>query len=201
MIDLGLLPRGTDYTIRQITKAATLTSPQGGADIRVNRTGDRWGIEIDVQSLRYSACGAAMIADLARGHAEGVSVIIPQPKLTLTNPGALTVDGASQTGTTLNVKTGTPGVVLKKGRFIHVAVTISGGVRRYAYQLTADATINGAGKAALAIWPMIRRSPANSDAVETMAPRFEGLLDGEGLEYSPRRIGGVGFKIKINERA
>ncbi len=71
------------------------------------------------------------------------------------------VDGAGQTGQSLNIKTlpvSVTGLMLK-GDYIEVESRL--------YKLLSDMTSDGAGKATVDIWPRLRSSPANSAQVIT----------------------------------
>lgn len=202
MIDLSDLPRGTTYTVRQVTKGADLNAALGGTDVRINRMGDRWAIDVTVPAIRNHTCGMALLADLNRGRAEGVAILFPQPGLCIRGtPGSVVVDGADQTGTTLNVKGGNQNFLLRKGQFFSVSKTVGAGTRRYLYQVTADTRIDADGEAALPIWPMLRRSPDDEDVIEILAPRIEGLLQGSGQEWTPTSLGSLGLSFTIQERA
>ncbi|MDO1560427.1 hypothetical protein Q0812_13410 [Brevundimonas sp. 2R-24] len=202
MIDLQSLPRGTTYTPRLISKGHDLESRFGGTDIRINRMGDRWALDVDVPAIKHADCGMALIADLNAGWAEGVSLAWPQPGLSIRGrSGAVLVEGGAQTGTTLSLKGGKTGFLIKKGQFVSVAVTITGGTRRYLYQSRADTRIAADGTADLPIWPMVRRSPADEDAVEILSPRIEGKLIGSGQEWTLGRLNSTGLRFTIQEFA
>jgi hypothetical protein len=93
-------------------------------------------------------------------------------------PGSPQVDGASQTGITLNTKgwTASQTGILLQGDWISVG---SGATTRLHKNLT-DANSDGTGKATLDIFPPIRESPADSAAITTSSAKGTfGLLDPE----------------------
>ncbi|MDG3040434.1 hypothetical protein [Roseicyclus marinus] len=82
--------------------------------------------------------------------------------------GTPVVDGASQTGGTLNVTglaAGSP--LIKAGAFLSLGTE---GDTRF-HRILADVTPDGSGNAALSIVPSLRSSPANGAAVEINAPK------------------------------
>lgn len=125
---------------------------------------------------------------------------IPQGSLITGSEGTPVVNGASQTGTTLNVDGLTPGFVIPQGAFISV-ITSS---RRYVYQVRADVTASTSsptGEAAISIQPPLRVSPGDGDTVEIESPKVEGYADFSGLEYVRRSDNLVrGFRFTLTER-
>ena len=105
-------------------------------------------------------------------------------------PGTPLVDGASQTGTTLNTKgwTASQSGILLKYDYIEVETRL--------YMVVEDANSDGAGKSALSIEPAIRTSPADNAAITTSNPQAimmlsdpdvfwdEDILHWEGLTFT-----------------
>lgn len=196
-ISLPTLPRQTQYNMRLVSTAADLSPAFGGPTQRISRMGSRWALDVVVPSLRWDSCGMGLVADLARGEVEPVGLALPQPGFAIGVPGDARVDGADQSGTTLNVRLLTAGYVVRKGQFFSIQ---TGGVR-YVHVVTAEATADGTGDAALSIWPMLRVSPSGSGVVELDAPIIEGFIQQPGQEFSLRRIGSTGVAFTIVERA
>lgn len=93
--------------------------------------------------------------------------------------GAPLVDGASQTGRTVNLKGFTPSQtgVIKAGDLLKFSDS-------KVYMATADANSTGAGKvAALAIEPALMTSPADAEAVVYTSVPFTMALAGDVNEY------------------
>lgn len=85
----------------------------------------------------------------------------PAPVGTIT--GAPLVDGAGQTGTTLNLKGMTPGQTFEAGDML--------GRTNLLYRVCAPATVDGAGKAALTIRPAMVVATANEEIVTLAEPK------------------------------
>lgn len=145
------------------------------------RPGRRWQFDVDLD--RMSAEQVA--AYLALEDETGVMALpLIQPGITVGSPGTPLVNGAGQTGMTLNVDGLTPGHAFAARQWISVITSGS----RYAYRLRAAVTASGLGVAALPISPMLRVSPANNDVVEIAAPYAEGLASFDGFKDD---VGGV----------
>ena len=112
------------------------------------------------------------------------------------------VDGAAQTGTTINLKDfelSTAGV-LKAGDFL-----VFGGHAK-AYMVTADVTSDGAGDAAVTIQPALVESPADGASVTYDSPPFTMHVAGEtlGVAMTPRGAADAlypGFEVTLAEDA
>lgn len=171
-----------------------IRSPLGGVDQRLNRLGDRFAIDVEMPPMPAEEMGAAWVARIIRAHKEGA--LFPWPQgIDVDGSGALAVDGAGQTGTTLNVRGSAVGRKFVEGQFFSV---IHGG-RRYLHVITAAATANSAGKAALGIEPMMRTSYANGAVIEVDQPMIEGFLEGTGRDWTINIARFVGLTFRIVE--
>lgn len=175
-IALPQLPRDASYSMRPIKGATSVLRPAfGGPRLPLARKGDHWAIDVEIGGLD-PVCGAALVADLVRASGETVTLALPQlvvdPAL-VTDPA---VYGGGQAGSLLTIDGLPIGYAVRKGRFFSV---ITGG-RRYVYIVTAATVADGAGRATLAFWPMLRAGPADNDVVEFIAPRIEGFIDDGG---------------------
>lgn len=101
--------------------------------------------------------GSFLIGDTANVNPRGVASGAPQ------------VNGAGQTGFTLATKGWTPStpLILRSGDKIQIS---SGLGTRYHENLT-DVDSDSSGNATLNIWPALRGSPANGQALVTIAPK------------------------------
>ncbi|QTC88192.1 hypothetical protein [Brevundimonas pondensis] len=95
---------------------------------------------------------------------------ILQPGLVIGAPGAPLINGANQSGRTLNLKGLTPGYVFRKGQWLSL---IQNG-QRFAYKSSAAATADGSGNMALPLRTMLRVPTLNNAVVEIAQPMVEG---------------------------
>ena len=194
VLTLPTLPRQTDYELALFPEPRELSSPTGdGVDQRIAGF-QRHILTVTIPAVRYDPCGAALIADLSRA-TDKVALVVPEPGVTQDGYGTPLVNGASQSGSVLKIDGLTNGVVIPKGKLL----SISTNSRRYLYRTTAEKTANSSGEINdLPIWPPLRISPANNDAVTLNKPMIEGfatVLRGHGL----RRIGATDAQFSIRE--
>jgi len=171
-----------------------LSSQQGSDDQRLNRIGNRFMLKVDMGLLDTESDGRVIIARLARAVTEGAIFQFPQSKA-VTGQGAPVVNGAGQTGSTINLRGFTPGFIAYEGCFFHILY----GGRRYLHGISADTVADASGNMALPIWPMLRISPNDGATCEFENPQIEGFLFGEnGLPWSlpASPYTSVGFTIR-----
>lgn len=98
--------------------------------------------------------------------------------------GSPAVDGASQTGQSLDVKgfTASATDVAKAGDYIQ----LGSGDNQRLYIVLADADADGSGNATLKIWPRLRESPGDSESIVTA--NTKGTFEIEGNIQIPRRV-------------
>lgn len=127
--------------------------------------GEAWIVEIAVGTMKRADAEAwAAIFLLLGGRSN--TFLFGDPAGTAARgsvPGAPKVDGAGQTGRTLDTKgwTASQTGVLLAGDWIQVG---SGATQRL-YKVTEDADSDGSGLAALSIWPRLRESPDDSETL------------------------------------
>ncbi|MBP8234453.1 MAG: hypothetical protein KAY22_19340 [Rhizorhabdus sp.] len=171
-----------------------LRSPLGGADQKLNRLGDRFAIDVTMNTMASDDEAAAWVAALIKGKKEGA--IFPWPQtIDVDGTGDGAVDGAGQAGTTLNIRGVTTGRKFKAGQMVSV---VHGG-RRYLHMLMAAGTASSAGKIALSIEPMMRVSYADGAVVEIDTPKIEGFTDGNSQGWSVDVARNVGLQFRITE--
>lgn len=192
-LTLPTTPAPRAISPRLISSRNELSPAFGGDKLRLNRKGSRWALDYELPPQTYMAAQAW--ADL---DAEVDTVVMPvtQYGLNTGSPGSPIVDGASQAGSTLNVKGMTVAYAFAKNQWISV-ITAS---RRYLYRVTAATVVDGLGKAALPIRPQLRTPPANLDVVEVATPKIEGYASvGDGA-WSYGTDGFVTLSFTIEER-
>lgn len=151
---------------------ALLRGPTGGAALRINRAGSRWKWDFEFPPMR-PATFRTFAPLVAAGKEQVLRLPVPLAGVSQGTPGSTVVDGAGQTGTTLDVRGGTAAYVARTGYWLHV---VDADGNRYLHVLTADTILNGSGAGALSIFPALRAPLADGAAVELAAPTVEGFV-------------------------
>lgn len=162
-------------TLEPLTVVAHQVSPftlQGQAQVH---QGMRWQGRIELPPMRRADAETWLAWLLALNGQEGTFLlgaadIHSDYALLGSGAGAPAVDGAGQTGRTLNSKGWTPSAagVLRAGDYIG----LGSGASARLYKVLQDVNADGAGKAAISIWPRLRESPADGANIETAAPKL-----------------------------
>jgi len=132
-------------------------------------------------------CARSGRSVLWRGRGERLRLPLPQQDIDTGAPGAVVVNGADQSGTSLDVTGGTPYALIRKGWFVTIETD---GVGRL-HIVTAETILDADSTGTLSLWPMLRVPPADGDTVEIVEPYIEGYRAeggeiGSGLTRSAR---------------
>lgn len=181
---------------RLIDFGTTLTPPMGGVAQRLNRPGNRFGIDVTLPSASSTAEGRIYVSRLIQGMTQGVVLAFPQdtpPGV----PGAPVVDGPGQSGMVLNIRNFTPNYAAREGLFF----SILHGDRRYLHMVSGQIIADGNGKAAVPIFPQLRIQPADGDVCEFGLPMIEGFLSGNAVEWQLQTAPWLDITFTITEAA
>lgn len=170
-------------------------SSQGGPSTPVNRMGDRWALDFVISRMSH-ADAAIWLATLVMAKGQDGRMPWPQPGIVIGTPGAATIDGASQTGSSIALKTMSVAYGVRFGQFFSI---LQAG-KRYLHMATAAATVDGAGKVVVSIWPMLRIVTANNSPCDFVTPSIEGVLLGVEAGISLIRARADTIKLSIVER-
>jgi hypothetical protein len=183
--------------VRPVDNGFTQRGASGPAG-RVDKPGSHWAIEINFPPMPMDTA-RRLNADLTSALSEGARIEVPLLGVDQGMPGSPVVDGADQTGTTLNIRGLTPNYATKKGFWLHIE---DGDGNRCLHQVAAQGIADAAGDLALTIWPALWRPFADGDAINLSDPTIEGAIDGfSGWELSPDRLCRQGGSIVIEESA
>jgi hypothetical protein len=180
-----------ESVLRRVTFGVVRQNELGGAAQRIDRTGDRWAVDITLPPM--------VPADARRWHAaltaavrEGAKWRLRQVDLSVSVGNAVRVAGADQLGMALDVDGMRAGGGWPAGAMVSV---ITGG-RGYLHQLAVAGAAASDGTAELALNEMLRVSPADN-AVVDFAPSIEGLINDEAatLSIDRLRLGRASFTI------
>lgn len=191
MISLPALPV-SEYSVEYLSNALDLEAAIGGKTLRVPQIGDKFGLTIATDKVRYDQA-VGLSADLNGGLSQKIRAFVPQG-FTTGAPGSPKVNASGQLGSTLVLKGVTSGYQFRKGQFVSF---ITGGVS-YLHQLTATVTASGT-TVAIPIQPPMRASPLVDDVVNVAAPVIEGYVSGNSNSFSVGAIQAAGVQFRIEE--
>lgn len=133
---------------------------------RRSRDAQRFSLELIYPSAQTWAVWAPLWAFLMAqgGRFDSFSYVLPVGIMPAggTWSGTPLVNGASQTGSTINLD----GFTLSDPDVALAGDLIRFGTQKKVYTVTADASADGAGAATVSIWPPLIASPGDGDAVE-----------------------------------
>jgi len=176
MITLPDGPRTATASL--IDKSLTQRSAGPGPTNRVLRKGSRYRVQISMGPF-YSETARAYVADLIAAKSEGLRISYPL-QWSQGGCGALQVDGAGQGGTTLNVKNGTPGFMIRKGYWFSIEDEDG---RHYLHNVKSPVRIAEDGTADIVITPELRHPFLNNATVHMAKPMVEGFVEGNEWEW------------------
>jgi hypothetical protein len=158
--------------------------------------GDRYALDVVISRMSH-ADAAIWASVLTRAIREDARMPWPQPGIVIGSPGAALIDGAGQTGSTIALRAMTPGYTVQQGQFFSI---LQAGVRSLHHAI-APTVVNGAGKAVLAIWPMLRIVTLDGSPCNFTAPEIEGELVGaeQGIRLIRARADALSFSIVERE--
>lgn len=192
---LPTTPGAIEFTPRLITSRTENSPAFGSSDQRFARMGSRYAFDVKLEPQDSTAA-----MDWIDIETESETCVWPVPLLDLDpgTVGAPRIDGAGQTGSTLNLKGLTPNLWIRKGQWLSVITSD----RRYLYRARATIIADAAGEASLPLCTLLRVPHADEDVVELAEPKIEGFVT---LPEDAWRIQGedrlIWLSFTIKERA
>lgn len=156
-------PKPASAKIRSISPTYVSTA-QSLRQVVSSRNAHRWAIELDFPPKTRAAFAPLWAFVIAqRGRSGSFDFVLPEHAPHGSWAGTVQVDGAAQTGTSINLKGFTAAQigVAKAGDFVRFAGSYK------TYMVTADANSDASGKAAVSLNTPLVASPADSAAVYT----------------------------------
>lgn len=191
MIDLPDVPGPARVTWRALDFGATRVPPLGGPVQRINRTGNRWAVDVTLPPLAPADTRRWQAALMAAARA-GARWKLRQVGLAIAPLAGVVVVGGGQTGTTLIAGGAPAGALWAGGQFVSL---ISGG-QRYLHQLGVAGSFDAAGAAGLPLVEPLRIAPLAGDKID-FAPRIEGMLtEHPAITVDEARLGRIAFSIE-----
>lgn len=173
-----------------------LTPPTGGEEQRVNRLGNRFTLQMTVDT-DTEAEARILLQRLLRAQTEGALMPWPAWSMNVGQPGAPQVDGAVSGGKTLPIKGLSPYYAIREGQ--PLSIIIDG--RRYMHTCDAEVIADETGDAEILVTPMLRKALAGDEVIELAKPMIEGALDGDGRQWQIAAGGAEPFVFMIREMA
>ncbi len=195
MIDLTAL-KGSKGTARILDFGAIIEGELGGIDQKIERLGTRFSIDFESIPFETENEGRRYVALLQQAKLQGGRVIYPQLDFNVGSPGNTLANGAHATGTTLNIKSGTPYYTVRVGQALNI---IKDG-RRYLYFAASQETFNGSGAGSITLTSKMRKILAGDEIIDFKKPCVEGFIQGNEQSWDLAASRLTPFKFTIKER-
>jgi len=128
---------------------------------------------------------------------QGARVLWPLNKFTPDAEGTPVVDGASQSGTTLNIRGMQSGSVIRDGQFF----TASKGTNYYLHMNVGNVTVPANGEVSLTIEPPLRMVTEDASPCFFEQPFIEGFFPAGDYSWLERLDNYAEFSLTVKERA
>lgn len=197
MIQLPTSPAPNGVSPRLIDYGTVLRSPLGGASLRVDRAGSRFGAEISFPPMPPKTA-RIFVSRLLAAKSEGLRIEYPLLGEGQGIPGAPVVDGAGQAGMTLAVRGLTPHYACKEGFWLSIEDATG---QHYLHNCRATVIADASGDAELSIVPALRVPFADGATIHLAKPRIEGLVDGDEFAWQIPVNRLIALSVMIEEAA
>ena len=186
--------RIADFQPRPVLFSGDQEGSLGGPSLPVPRLGDRFAVDVVTATLRNDAASRNLLAALFRGTTMDVRMAFRLPNHSGNRHNGVVVDGADQAGSVLAVRGVPPGGAF--GLLDPISIVHNG--VHHVHLVMANGLADGAGKAMLPIWPMLRFLTVDGERVAYDDPMIEGKLvgfDAKGMGFERNRTRSVSFSI------
>lgn len=179
MIELPEDPFPVSASVALIDAGDTVGGAVGGADLRVDRPGSRYQIEVTYPPMRGSV-GRLFVARLIRGKQLGIRIPYPLQGVNQGSPGSPVVDGADQQGKIVNLRGCTPGHVFKEGFWTSLE---DANGHHYLDNVAETVRVEPDGTVALPLALALRTPFADGAIVHAAKPMIQGLVVGDEAQW------------------
>lgn len=191
----SVIPNGASAQV--VTFGGVLRPPLGGKLLKLNRLGDRFLINVTLPPLP-AATGREVVSLLLQGVREGLRMPYPLLDVDQSGSGTPLVNGAGQSGLTINLDGLTPSYQVKRGYWISI---VDAAGQHYLHVVRNDTSANGSGVIALPIETMLRVPFPDNAVVNITKPMIEGLVVGNELQWQLAIERNIGISFGIEEAA
>lgn len=172
---------------------ADLTPPFGGEVQRFSRLGARFSVSIMYPPMEKHVA-EDLIGALVDASTTNDTVIVTMPMAPLAaSVGSPAVSGGGQAGAVLDAD-GFSGGLVRRGALF----SFEAGGRHYLHMVRQAVTPSG-GAASLAIGPMLRAQPADGADLDFAAPKLEGFIGGQDIEWDVDDAMHYGLSLTVFE--
>lgn len=196
MIELPSTPAPNGVTLSLLDFGLTLRPATGGAIQRIGRAGSRFRAELTFPPMKATTARQFISRLVKAKRVGGLRVEFPLTDISQGSPGSPVVNGAGQSGTTINLRSMTPGYVFLEGYWLSI-VDASG--QAYLHSVQAEATVNGTGFVSVVIEPPLRYPYADGAQVLVATPVIEGFIDGGEWSWDINTARHYGLSVVIEE--
>lgn len=161
---------------------------RGAASLRVDRPGGRYRITFGFPPMQPEQ-STGFTSRLKRAKRQGLQVVIPLLR-SQGIPGAPVVDGAGQSGSSIDVKGFNLGYIIREDYWLTI-IEADGTAYLHSVVETVVATD---GTATIEIEPPLRAPFPDEAEIEFAAPYMQGFMDGDAFTY---RVPGSPHSIEI----
>ena len=172
----------------------TLRPATGGPVQKVQRAGSRYRVEFTLPAM-YADDARVFVSRLIEAKRIG-HLVIPFPlAISQGAPGSPVVDGAGQTGTTLNIRGLIPGYLFREGYWLTIKDAYG---QRYLFNCRSTVPADTNGEATIKIEPPLRVPHPDGAQILLANPEIEGFLDGGEWTWtiSPTGITELSFTVE-----
>jgi len=189
------LPSGvifSSFTPTPLDFGFTIEPITGAALERQDRKGNRYQVAVDLAPMSPDTL-RVVASRLIRAKASPIALpfVLQVPQ---GSPGAVVVDGAGQSGTTLNVRAVTPGYMCKEGYWL--SITDAAG-NHYLHNAAASSYADGTGDMAITLAEQLRHPFADGAVVRLAKPMISGLvMEDVSWVFNVHRRTGLSFTVR-----
>lgn len=186
MIDLpaGVVP--SEMEVLALDQGGIL---RGASSLRIDRPGNRYAI-----GFTFPPSAKPKLARIVRAKRQGIRVYLPL-KVPQGSPGSPVVDGADQSGTSLDVTGFTPGYFIKEDYWLTM---VDADDNAFLHQVVETTAADASGDATISIEPPLREAFEDGDTIEFARPYIVGFIDGKdwGWNVPVNWLVSVGFVVE-----
>lgn len=197
MIELPEFPSPNGAQPALLDFGITLVPPTGARELRVDRAGSRYAIEISWPPMRPDKA-RVFISRLLEAKRKGLRIPFPLLDQVQGSPGAPVVDGAGQAGTTLLVRGFSPNYTFREGYWLSIEDEDG---QHYLHNCRANGSADAAGGAELTIEPALRHPFLDGATIHMGRPMIEGLPQGADWSWAMPINHLIALAVPIRETA